>query len=62
MYRSPKEDHFESGDYLIQQPYKKEVDERWYVQEISLLDAGRFDTWDQAYSHYRFMTREEKDV
>jgi len=58
-YRSPKDDHFDRGDLIIQQPYRAEGDMRWYVQEIALLDMGRFNTWDEAYNHYKFL-RESK--
>lgn len=43
-------------DLLIQRPYAD--DGRWYVQEVALLDVGRFDTYEEAVSHSKFI--EEK--
>jgi hypothetical protein len=41
------------GDYIVQQPYLPE-DKQWYVQRVSLLDYGRFDTEEEAIKHRQF--------
>ena len=40
-------------DLIVQQPY--EDDGRWYVQEITLLDMGRFMTHEEAVRHAEFL-------
>lgn len=41
------------GDYIIQQDPE---DELWYVQEIQLLDMGRFKEQKAAHEHWQFLS------
>jgi hypothetical protein len=45
----------ERGDYIIQ---KDEECGRFYVQEVQLLDMGRFNTLTEACSHKIFLEEE----
>lgn len=43
-----------TGDILMQRPYLPE-DKRWYIQEVGMLDLGRFETQDAAFQHWQYM-------
>jgi len=40
--------------FAIRQPYKDEGDNRYYVQRVSYLDYGRFDSEEAAKEHLKF--------
>lgn len=44
------------GDYLVQY----DEDGLHYVQEVALLDMGRFKTKEQAIAHKRFLEERDK--
>lgn len=49
----------QTGEYIVQQPYIQENDNRWYVQQISLLDYGRFSTREAAIEFLDFLHDKE---
>lgn len=40
-------------DLIVQQPYP--TDGRWYVQQVALMDMGRFMTEREAFDHATFL-------
>lgn len=46
----------ERGDFIVQQ-----YPDYWYVQEVALLDHGRFKTKEEAIDHKRFLDEKYKD-
>lgn len=50
------------GELIVQQPYiTTDGDHRWYVQEVALLDYGRFDTEYEAQQHKAFLDEKRSD-
>lgn len=45
-------------DLIINYDYE---DHMWYVQEVALLDMGRFPTIQQAEDHKRFLEEKRSD-